>query len=392
MAAFGVPLAHEDDAERAVRAALAIVAEVEALGLAVRIGVESGEVVVDDARVDLRDRRGREPRGSPPAGGAAGRDPARARRQAARGRRGRGRERRARRDQGPGGAGLDVARAARARSAPPPSRAPFVGREAELELLENSLARAVRDRRAQLVTVFGEPGLGKTRLVERVRRRRSSASTTLSGRTLPYGEGVTYWPLASMIKAQRRDQRRRPARTTPSRSCASAARARRSPTCSPSRSASSARPRASARAGELTWAALRWAEQLADGQPLVLVFEDVHWAEEPLLELIEHLARVAAQRAGADRRRRAARPARHAAVLGRRQSARERDRARAARPSTRATSSSTRCWRDAEVPPAQRALVLEQAEGNPLFLEEIARCSSTTRARRSSGSPTPCRR
>src|SRR3954470_9167026 len=49
MAAFGVPIAHEDDAERALRAALAIVPEVEALGLAVRIGVESGEVVVEDA-------------------------------------------------------------------------------------------------------------------------------------------------------------------------------------------------------------------------------------------------------------------------------------------------------------------------------------------------------
>jgi hypothetical protein len=82
----------------------------------------------------------------------------------------------------------------------PVAGAPFVGRERELELLENSLARAVRNRRPQLVTVFGEPGVGKTRLVAEFVEGQERV-TTLSGRTLPYGEGVTYWPVASMIKA-----------------------------------------------------------------------------------------------------------------------------------------------------------------------------------------------
>ena len=75
----------------------------------------------------------------------------------------------------------------------------FIGRDQELELLHNALSRTVSDGRASLVTVFGEPGIGKSRLVsefvdgaERV--------TALSGRALPYGEGITYWPLASMIK------------------------------------------------------------------------------------------------------------------------------------------------------------------------------------------------
>ena len=78
--------------------------------------------------------------------------------------------------------------------------APFVGREAELELLENTFARAVRNRRAQLVTVFGEAGLGKVATGERVRSGRRACDRPF-GRTLPYGEGVTYWPLASMVKA-----------------------------------------------------------------------------------------------------------------------------------------------------------------------------------------------
>src|SRR5204862_2888229 len=163
---------------------------------------------------------------------------------------------------------------------------PFVGREEELALLENSFSRAVRDRRAQLVTIFGEPGLGKTRLVteftagvERV--------TALAGRTLPYGEGVTYWPLASMIKASVGIDDDDPANEAFEKlrmSCESeavadllavalgvlgAAQGERTP-------------------DQLNWAALRWAEQLADAQPLVLLFEDVHWAEEPLLGLIEH--------------------------------------------------------------------------------------------------------
>ena len=94
---------------------------------------------------------------------------------------------------------------------------PFVGREAELELLENTFARAVRNRRAQLVTVFGEAGLGKTRLVSEFVAGVERA-TVLSGRTLPYGEGVTYWPLASMVKTSA-GIRTTTRRTMRSRSC-----------------------------------------------------------------------------------------------------------------------------------------------------------------------------
>src|SRR5262249_13357910 len=79
-------------------------------------------------------------------------------------------------------------------------RAPLVGRESELELLENTFERTVRDRRATLFTIYGDPGIGKSRLAREFIDGLEGA-TVLTGRCLPYGEGVTYWPLAEMVKA-----------------------------------------------------------------------------------------------------------------------------------------------------------------------------------------------
>src|SRR5919197_1218266 len=72
--------------------------------------------------------------------------------------------------------------------------------DTELELLHNTLERTVRDRRPQVFTVYGEPGVGKSRLVREFLAGAESV-TILSGRALPYGEGVTYWPLAEMVKS-----------------------------------------------------------------------------------------------------------------------------------------------------------------------------------------------
>jgi class 3 adenylate cyclase/predicted ATPase len=366
MAAFGVPLTHEDDAERAVRAALEIVPMVEKLGLAVRIGIESGEIVIEDGdstfatgeavNLAARLQQGAQP-GEILIGSAARRLAASAIEFD---------------DAGP----LEIKgraeplwtwRALRAQDATRSPATPFVGREPELEMLENSLSRAVRDRRPQLVTIFGEPGLGKTRLVteftagvERV--------TALAGRTLPYGEGVTYWPLASMIKASVGITDDDPASEAFEKlrlSCESeavadllavalgvlgAAEGERTPE-------------------QLNWAALRWCEQLADAQPLVLVFEDIHWAEEPLLDLIENLARSlqdAPVRIVA-----LARPE----LLDCRPSWGGGIRSASAIDLAPLGGSESEELVEAllsDVPPARRKVVLERAEGNPLFLEEIA--------------------
>jgi class 3 adenylate cyclase/tetratricopeptide (TPR) repeat protein len=373
MAAFGVPVAHEDDAERAARAALEIVSKVDELGLTVRIGVESGELVIDEGdstfatgeavNLAARLQQAAQP-GEILLGPAARRLAASAVEVD---------------DAGP----VDVKgraepvwtwRAVRAHDSRRLVATPFVGREAELELLENSLARAVRDRRAQLVTIFGDPGLGKTRLVNEFVEG-AERVTTLSGRTLPYGEGVTYWPLASMIKASagiRDDDPVGDAFEKLRASCESEAVADLLAAALGVLGAAEGERTAS----ELSWATLRWAEQLAEAQPLILVFEDIHWAEEPLLDVIEHLARslrdvpvliVALARPELLD----ARPAWAGGI-------------RSASAIDLAPLGGTDCEElvrvllsQSEVPPAQLALVLERAEGNPLFLEEIARVVRT---------------
>jgi class 3 adenylate cyclase/ATP/maltotriose-dependent transcriptional regulator MalT len=369
MAAFGVPLAHEDDALRAVRAALEILPGVEELGLAVRIGVEAGEVVVEEGdstfatgeavNLAARLQQAASP-GEVLLGPAARRLSAGAVEVE---------------DAGPveirGRAeALWTWRALRIHDPRRVAVAPFVGREEELELLENAFARVTRDRRGQLVTIFGEPGLGKSRLVTEFVEGLERA-TILSGRTLPYGEGVTYWPIASMIKASAGIDDDDPAGEAFEklrRSCESeavadllavalgvlgAAQGERTP-------------------DQLSWATMRWAEQLADAQPLVLVFEDVHWAEEPLLDLVEHLAR--SLRSAPVLILAIARPE----LLDTRPSWGGGIRSASAIDLARLDQRESEELADAllsrgEVPPAQRALVLERAEGNPLFLEEIAR-------------------
>lgn len=291
MAAFGVPLAHEDDAERAVRAGLATLERVGELGLEARIGIESGEVVTEDGAESTF------------ATGEAVNLAARLQQEAGPGEI----------LVGPGAARLVGGRIELEQVGPLELRgwqkpvaahrvvcaadlgtpvgglsSPLVGRESELELLENTFARTVRDRRASLFTLYGEPGVGKSRLAREFVAGVEGA-TVLMGRCLPYGEGVTYWPLAEMVKASAGISDDDPLDTAQEKLRA----------CCEDEAVADLLGLAvgvlEAVEGErgqqeIAWAARAWTEQLAQAQPLVLVFEDVHWGEEPLLELIEHLA------------------------------------------------------------------------------------------------------
>jgi class 3 adenylate cyclase/tetratricopeptide (TPR) repeat protein len=289
MAAFGIPVAHEDDAERAVRAAFSVLEAVHELELEARIGIESGEVVVDDAEstfatgeavnIAARLQQAAEPSTIVIGPGAQRLTIGRLELD----------------DLGP----VDVqgrapvwAWAVTAVGAPGAVdgrlEAPFIGRQAELELLENTYARAVRDRRAHLFTVFGEPGMGKSRLVDEFAES-LDGTTILRGRALAYGEGVTYWPLAEMVKCAAGIADDDPLDVA----------LEKLRLCCPAEAVADLLGLASgvleAVTGErsqqeIAWAAREWATRMAEPQPLVLVFEDIHWAEEPLLELIEHLA------------------------------------------------------------------------------------------------------
>jgi len=296
MAAFGIPIAHEDDAERAVRAALGILDRVHELGLEARIGVESGEVVVDEtdstfatgeavnvaARLQQAARAGEiligesvhrltrhtvESESAGPMALRGFREPIKAYR--------------------PLGAHDGL-------RGPYHLHAPFVGRESELELLENTLTRTIRDRRPQVFTVYGEPGVGKSRLVREFLAGVEGV-TILAGRALPYGEGVTYWPLAEMVKAAAGitdDDPIETAREKLLECCGDEAVAELIGL------ASGVLEAVEGERGqpEIAWAAREFVDELADVQPLILVFEDIHWAEEPLLDLIDHLAQWVRER------------------------------------------------------------------------------------------------
>jgi class 3 adenylate cyclase len=296
MAAFGVPLAHEDDAERAVRAGLATLERVGELGLEARVGIESGEVVTEDEAESTF------------ATGEAVNFAARLQQEAGPGEI----------LVGPGAARLVGGRIELEQVGPLELRgwqepvaahrvvcaselsssgmgapvggfsSPLVGRESELELLENAFARTVRDRRASLFTIYGDPGVGKSRLTREFVAGVEGA-TVLMGRCLPYGEGVTYWPLAEMVKASAGITDDDPLDTAQEKLRA----------CCEDEAVADLLGLAvgvlEAVEGErgqqeIAWAARAWTEQLAQAQPLVFVFEDVHWGEEPLLELVEHLA------------------------------------------------------------------------------------------------------
>ena len=290
MAAFGVPQAHEDDAERAIRAALAILEATADLGLEARVGVEAGEVVVGDGDSTF-------------ATGEAINLAARLQQSAAP-------------NQiliGPNAYRLTLDRIevedfgpvqVRGRDEPiwawravaaydrgtriSSLQAPLVGRDIELSMLENTYTRVVRDRRAHLVTIFGEPGVGKSRLAREFLDTLEGA-TVLQGRCLPYGEGITYWPLAEMVKVSAGIHDDEPVREAFDKlraCCEDEAIADLLANASGVLEA----VEAEATGQEIAWAAREWGAKLAEPQPLVLVFEDIHWAEEPLLELIEHLA------------------------------------------------------------------------------------------------------
>ena len=291
MAAFGIPQAHEDDAERAVRAALGILESVRELGLDVRIGIESGEVVVDDESestfatgeaVNIAARlQQAAPVNSIMIGPGAhrltlGRFEVE--------------------DEGPveirGRAepvwAWRVICVAGGRARPGVRQAPLVGREAELELLENTYSRAVRDHRAHLFTIYGDAGVGKSRLASEFVGGLEGA-TVLFGRALPYGEGVTYSALSDMVKTA--------AGIADDDPLDDALEKLRD--CCPDEAVADLLALASGvleavkgerNQQEIAWAAREWAEKLAEPQPLVLVFEDIHWAEDALLELVEHMS------------------------------------------------------------------------------------------------------
>jgi class 3 adenylate cyclase/tetratricopeptide (TPR) repeat protein len=310
MAVFGAPVAHEDDAERAVRCGLEILEAIDELNeadpgleLQVRIGINTGEAVVAlGARPehgegfvtgDVVNTAARLQSAAPVGAIAVGELTYRTTERAFEYEELAPVDLKGKADYVP----IWQAHAVRARfgaDADHTRKTPLVGRELERNLLEGAAERAVRDSSVQLVTIVGEAGVGKSRLAAELFGYiddRPGLITWRQGRCLPYGEGIAFWALGEIVKAQ--------AGILESDSPEQAAAKLEGAVLAddPDREWLRARlgplvgVEAEPVAHEESFAAWRlFLESLAASRPTVLVFEDLHWADEALLAFLEHLA------------------------------------------------------------------------------------------------------
>ena len=305
VAFFGAPVAGEDDPERAVRAAIAIRDWIEQEGqLQVRVAVNTGEALV---RLDARPETGegmatgdvvntasRLQSAAPTNGILVGEATYRATSERIEYREHEPVDAKGKEDPVPvwevveakARFGVDLA---------PETRTPLVGREREVQLLVGTLARARQQRSPELVTLVGVPGIGKSRLVgELFHSIEESGELTFwrQGRSLPYGEGVSYWALAEMVKAQAGILE-----TDGDEEVGAKLRTAVEQLLDEDVEwvVSHLRPlvgQTADSAGSQDEAFTAWRrffEALAEEHALVLVFEDIQWADDGLLDFVEHL-------------------------------------------------------------------------------------------------------
>ena len=292
-AVFGIPAVHEDDALRAVRAAVelrdAIAGSTRELGedwggrIAIRAAVNTGAVVAEGPRVAAGDAIDLAARLSQAAAAdeilisdptlrlvessvrVEAADPLRL--------------------EGSSEA-LAAWRVVDGISPPEIRRradTPMVGRERELAELRQAFERAARERLPYLFTVLGGPGIGKSRLAAEFASSLELEATVLAGRCLPYGEAITFWPLAEIVRQAAGDDTRAAIVELLARENDGELIADR--IVGALGVVESAPP-----SEETFWAARKLLEVLARRRPLVLVLEDLHWCATTFLDLVEHVA------------------------------------------------------------------------------------------------------
>ena len=306
MGVFGAPVAHEDDPERAVRAALAIQARTDDMAIPVRAAVNTGEAVVtfttgpqigENVAGDVVNTASRLQGVAPHGGVVVGESTYRSTRHAVDYRELEPVEVKGKADP------LRVWLVGSVRTETPgradEGATPFVGRERERHLLRELFDRSVRESSLQLVTIVGEPGIGKTRLVADLHEHLSTGTAPVTwyrGRCLPYGESVTFAPLEEIVReatgVMRSDDREEAAgkladhiaRLEPRVTEAEWLRARLAPLIGLAEPSSTAPDRAES---FTAWARFLVAE--ASRSPLVLAVEDLHWADQAMLDFLDQL-------------------------------------------------------------------------------------------------------
>ncbi|TIL63572.1 ATP-binding protein [Mesorhizobium sp.] len=168
---------------------------------------------------------------------------------------------------------------------------PFVGRERQRALLETVFRNAVGDRTCHLITILADAGVGKSRLVREFTSGLAKDVTVLHGRCLPYGEGITYWPLAEIVReltrAEGPDSGKQLAAVIEARLAGDEKAGLIAERVTGALGLGGARQGTTE---ETAWAVRRLFEALARAGPLVVVVDDVHWAEATFLDLVEHVA------------------------------------------------------------------------------------------------------
>jgi len=309
MAVFGLPVRHEDDALRAVRGAAAMQAALPALNEAFRarwglelrnhIGVNSGEVIAGDASLGQRLVTGDAVNTAARLEQAAGpqeiilgdltyrlaRDEIEVEPIAPLTLKGKTEPVRAFRL-------VRVAQRPTERAAP---ATPFVGREEEMARLDETLLEVSATRSCQLVTVIGDAGVGKSRLIREFSTRASARQRTqvLRGRCLPYGDGVTFWPIAEIVRSAAGISDEDPVDVAISK-IAGIARSAGGRIDDPDgivdRVAAAIGLSTTQYPGpELFWGIRKLLEAIASRRPLVAIIDDIHVAAPTFLELLDHL-------------------------------------------------------------------------------------------------------
>lgn len=301
MAVFGAPVSHGDDAERAVRAGLRVLELVSELDLEARAAVNTGEAVVSVgssaaagqalAMGDVVNTASRLQAAARPGRLLVGEETYRLTRSSV-------------------GYQALAPFAAKGKAKPisgwlaigliqtpaQPSSTPMVGRDRELELLQSIWERASRDRRPHMVTVLGPPGIGKSRLQREFSHRLQEAGAmVLRGRCLPYGERAAYGAFAQLVRGvagifenDSPDEARRKLRTTVEGQLPQGEWEETTRFVSILAGVGGEEP--PMQRDFLFFAARRFLEGMAAARPLLVVFEDLHWAESGQLDLIKYLA------------------------------------------------------------------------------------------------------
>jgi class 3 adenylate cyclase/predicted ATPase len=158
--------------------------------------------------------------------------------------------------------------------------AEMIGREAELAVLKGVYEQTVQEQRCRMLTVLGPGGIGKSRLAAELCSEVGSEATWLTGRCLPYGDGITFFPLMQILRA---------AGGTEAVAGALADGEDREAVAS-LLDAATGRTTVEAGSEEIFWAVRRFLEGLAATKPVVVCLEDIHWAEPTFLDLVEYLA------------------------------------------------------------------------------------------------------